>query len=139
MTSTITIKQASFNHLRAYSSASQVVASAPMDTVTLSAEALNPYHGLAAGSTTVTLDAWGRGANDSLEAALENQGYTLNEIYARDAAGRTLVDHVVRVNGLRNANLVKAGQQLVIPCQKMTSLNGQSRLRITASGTVTSF
>jgi hypothetical protein len=137
MTGTISIKQAYFHQPKAFSRGTQTDTAGPMDTVTLSAEALNPYHGLAADVTTVTLDAWRQGANDSLEAALENQGYTLNEIYARDAGGKTLIDHVVRVNGLRNANLVKAGQQVVIPCQTMTSLNGRSRLRVTSTGMVT--
>lgn len=56
MTGTISIKQAYFHQPKAFSRGTLIGTAGPMDTVTLSAEALNPYHGLAADVTTVTLD-----------------------------------------------------------------------------------
>ncbi len=66
-------------------------------------------------STQVTVEPWGKGKNSSVEGILRNQGYSLQEIYAKDANGQTLIDRVASSNGLKNPNLIQPGQQLNIP------------------------
>lgn len=77
----------------------------------------NPYEGVAPGFNTVRVGAWGSGQNDSLVAILNSQGYSSAQVYRRNADGRTLLDEVTRVNNLRNANMIRSGQSLVIPSQ----------------------
>lgn len=61
------------------------------DQVNLSREASesrpSPYAGVSDGSTTVRVDAWRNGRNNSVEAILRNQGYSLGEIYQRGENG----------------------------------------------------
>lgn len=66
-------------------------------------------------STQVTVEPWGKGKNSSVEGILRNQGYSLKEIYTKDANGQTLIDRVASSNGLKNPNLIQPGQELNIP------------------------
>jgi hypothetical protein len=75
----------------------------------------NPYQGVAPSFSTVKVDRWGQGDNDSVVQILLNQGYTQQEIYGKSGNGKSLLDEVTRVNGLRNANLIRAGQDLMVP------------------------
>jgi hypothetical protein len=75
----------------------------------------NPYEGFAPASTSVKVDAWGKGKNDCLEHILKNQGYSLKEIYGKDAQGVSLLDRVTSANNMKNPNIVRAGQTLNIP------------------------
>lgn len=77
----------------------------------------NPYEGFAPGSTEVKVGKWGQ-PNGSVEQILVGQGYTLKEIYNKDSDGKTLADHVTDVNGLRNPNLVRENQSLVVPSKE---------------------
>ncbi len=94
------------------------------DQVSLSREASesrpNPYAGVSDGSTTIRVDAWRNGRNDSVEAILRNQGYSLGEIYQRGENGQTLIDRVAQANNLRNPNLLAEGQSLRIPSRANT-------------------
>ncbi len=83
--------------------------------LTTQAQETNPYEGTAPSHTRVTVGKWGSGQNDSLAGILHQQGYSSQEVYKKDASGRTLLDEVSRVNGLRNPNLIREGQELVIP------------------------
>ncbi len=94
----------------------------PQDNVSLSSSALalapatnNPYGDIGATSSQVKVDAWGQGKNDCLEHILTNQGYSLSDIYKKDAQGKCLLDRVSAVNNLKNPNLIHPGQKLQIP------------------------
>lgn len=78
----------------------------------------NPYQGVAPGFSNVKVDRWGQGSNDSVVQILLNQGYTQQEIYGKSGNGKSLLDEVTRVNGLRNANLIRAGQDLMVPSKE---------------------
>ena len=78
----------------------------------------NPYQGVAPNFSTVKVDRWGQGSNDSVVQILLNQGYTQQEIYGKSGNGKSLLDEVTRVNGLRNANLIRAGQNLMVPSKE---------------------
>ena len=95
--------------------------SAPTDAVTLSKEAKsqpNPYSSIAKSAAQVKVDKWGTGKNDCLESILMNKGYTPEEIYSKGADGKSLLDRVVSTNKLRNADLVQAGQNLIVPSKE---------------------
>jgi LysM repeat protein len=81
-------------------------------------QARNPYQGTAPAFSSVKVDSWGKGDNDSVVQILLNQGFTQQEIYGKSGSGKTLLDEVTRVNGLRNANLIRAGQELVVPSKQ---------------------
>ena len=78
----------------------------------------NPYQGVAPSFSTVKVDSWGQGNNDSVVQILLNQGYSQQEIYGKSGNGKSLLDEVTRVNGLRNANLIRAGQDLMVPSKE---------------------
>lgn len=90
------------------------------DQIALSqtSQARNPYQGTAPAFSTVKVDRWGQGNNDSVVQILLNQGYSQREIYGKSGNGRTLLDEVTRVNGLRNANFIRAGQDLIVPSKQ---------------------
>ena len=95
--------------------------SAPTDAVTLSKEAKsqpNPYSSIAKSAAQVKVDKWGTGKNDCLESILMNKGYTAEEIYSKGADGKSLLDRVVSTNKLRNADLVQAGQNRIVPSKE---------------------
>ena len=75
----------------------------------------NPYEGVADGFSSVTVDPWKKGKNDTLEGMLRNQGYSLKDIYSKDKSGKTLIDHVAKANNLKNPNLIADGAALKIP------------------------
>ncbi len=85
--------------------------------LTTRAQERNPYEGVAPGFSTVQVGRWGSGQNDSLVGILNSQGYSSAEVYRRNAEGRSLLDEVARVNNLRNPNMIRSGQALVIPSQ----------------------
>ncbi|HXE73421.1 MAG TPA: transglycosylase SLT domain-containing protein [Candidatus Nitrosotenuis sp.] len=60
--------------------------------------------------TTVTIQKWGSGQNDCVWNALKGAGYTDQEI-----AQGNLVARVAELNGLKDPNIVHAGQQLRLP------------------------
>lgn len=74
----------------------------------------NPFDGVAPGYSTVQVSAWGE-PNGSVEQILVGQGYSRSEIYSQDDEGQTLLDQVSRVNNLRNPNMVRQGQELMVP------------------------
>lgn len=86
--------------------------------LTVKSKERNPYNGVAPSFSKVTVDKWGEGKNGSLDQILMNQGYTSREIYSKGENGKTLLDEVSRVNGLRDANLIQAGQGLVVPSKE---------------------
>lgn len=95
--------------------------STPTDAVTLSKEAKsqsNPYSSIAKSAAKVKVDKWGTGKNDCLESILMNKGYTAEEIYSKGADGKSLLDRVVSTNKLRNADLIQAGQNLIVPSKE---------------------
>ena len=95
--------------------------SAPTDAVALSKEAKSeshPYSSIAKSSAKVKVDKWGSGKNDCLEGILMNKGYTAEEIYSKGADGKSLLDRVVATNKLRNADLIQAGQSLIVPSKE---------------------
>jgi hypothetical protein len=88
------------------------------DQVSISSEAKtqnNPFQAMGAQTAQVKVDAWGKGKNDCLEHILKNQGYSLKEIYGKDENGKSMLDQIVAVNNLKNANLVPAGASLKVP------------------------
>lgn len=116
-----------------------------VDSSSLSAktEQTNPYSSFAPSSTKVSVDKWKNGKNDSLEGILKNQGYTLKEIYSKDANGKTLIDKVAATNNLRNPNVIQPGQELNVPSKEksesvssMDLKNGQSQTAKVDTGEV---
>ncbi len=99
----------------------------PTDAVKISSEAGAPgetgapakednvYAGIADKTTTVTVDPYKKGKNDTLEGMLRNQGYSLQDIYNKDENGKTLIDHVASANNLKNPNVIQDGAKLKIP------------------------
>lgn len=71
------------------------------------------------GVGTVTVEEWNAGtagtADSSLETILRNRGFSLEEIYATNENGQTLIDEVAQVNGLEDPNLILTGQGLTVP------------------------
>lgn len=106
-------------------------AKAAKDGVALSSESkeagkTNPYEGVAENSSSVTVDGWKKGKNDSVEGILRNQGYSLKDIYNKDKDGKTLIDRVAETNGLKNPNVIHAGQSLQVPTrEKSESLSSK--------------
>ena len=98
-------------------SASAQPKSAKADSLSLTQKpaVVNPYEGTAPGHAKVKVDIWGEGDNGSLTQILNNQGYNSQELYKKDASGKTLVDRVAQQNGLKNPNLVRPGQELSVP------------------------
>ena len=85
------------------------------DQVQLQAQ-VNPYEGFSSESRRVQVDAWRKGPNDSIERILRNQGYTPQDIYRRDASGKTLIQRVAEANGLKDPNLIRpGGKGLLVP------------------------
>ena len=77
---------------------------------------VNPYEGFSSEARRVQVDAWRKGPNDSIERILRNQGYTPQEIYRRDASGKTLIQRVADANGLKDPNLIRpGGKGLLVP------------------------
>ena len=79
----------------------------------------NPYEGVAAGFSEVQVGKWGE-ANGSIEEILVSQGYSRSEIYRKDGEGQTLLDRVSDVNRLRNPNMVRENQSIVVPSKVAT-------------------
>ena len=76
----------------------------------------NPYANHNATAVEVTpWDGTGGQPNDHIEGILLNQGYTVDEIYAPDENGQTLVDQVAGANELDDPNIIHPGQSLVVP------------------------
>jgi hypothetical protein len=84
----------------------------------------NPYEGFADHTVTMSPEAWSKdrtpaegdvARNDHLEGMMRNQGYSVEDIYARDAGGQSLLDRVAQANGLRDPNLITPEQSLVLP------------------------
>jgi hypothetical protein len=98
-------------------------ANAPADASKISGEArtegtekpANPYQGISDNFSTVTVDPWKKGKNDTIEGMLRNQGYSLKDIYSKDKNGQTLIDQVAKANNLKNPNLIQDGAELKIP------------------------
>ena len=86
--------------------------------LSVQAEKPNPFSSFAPSSTSVKVDGWKKGKNDSLEGILKNQGYTLKEIYSKDENGKTLVDKVASANNLKNPNVIHPGQDLSVPSKE---------------------
>ena len=113
--------------------ADTVSSSAPAakDGVALSTESgksekTNPYAGVSENSSSVTVDGWKKGKNDSVEGILRNQGYSLRDIYTKDKDGKTLIDRVAETNGLKNPNVIHPGQNLQVPTrEKSESLSSK--------------
>jgi hypothetical protein len=64
---------------------------------------------------SVTVQKWGSGKDDCLERILTGQGYSLQEIYAKGADGKSFMQTVAAQNNLRDPNLLRPGQSLTIP------------------------
>jgi hypothetical protein len=75
----------------------------------------NVYAGIADKTSTVTVDPYKKGKNDTLEGMLRNQGYSLQDIYNKDKNGKTLIDHVASANNLKNPNIIQDGAKIKIP------------------------
>lgn len=75
----------------------------------------NAYDGIADKTSTVTVDPYKEGKNDTIEGILRNQGYSLQDIYNKDENGKTLIDHVASVNNLKNPNVIQDGASLKVP------------------------
>lgn len=103
---------------------SDSITSSPRDTAVLSTQANvqsdkpNPFEGISNSSSTVSVEKWGEGKNDSLESILRNQGYTLNEIYSKGPDGKNMIQSVASANGLKNPNLIHPGQELQVPSKE---------------------
>lgn len=76
---------------------------------------VNPYEGFADQTRRVSVDRWKQGPNDSIEHMLLRQGYSPQEVYRKDANGRTLIQRVAQVNGLKDPNLVRPGRKMLVP------------------------
>jgi hypothetical protein len=77
---------------------------------------VNPYEGFASETARVSVDRWKKGPNDSIEHILRNQGYSAQDIYRRDASGKTLIQRVADANGLKDPNLIRPGKKgLLVP------------------------
>lgn len=85
--------------------------------LTRSAGRGNPFSSIAPSATSVSVEKWGSGRNDSLSSILQGQGYSAKEMFAKDEHGKSLIDKVAAQNDLRNPNLVQPGQRLVVPCK----------------------
>ena len=94
--------------------APETPAAAP-EVARVAGQAESPYASLGAAAARVRVDRWGQGPNSSLEGILRRQGYSREEIYGRDASGRTLAQRVAAVNDLKDPNLVHPGQDLTVP------------------------
>ena len=79
---------------------------------------INPYSDIAPSAQRVKVEKWGSGNNDSLERILKGQGYSMEEIYAKDAGGKTLLDRVAEKNSLKNPDLIREGSELTVPSKK---------------------
>lgn len=84
----------------------------------------NPFNNLSQTSAKVAVEPWASGKNNSLDAILKSQGYSSKEIYAKDANGKSLLDRVAATNNLKNANLVKVGQELTVPTKTQVKSAG---------------
>jgi hypothetical protein len=85
------------------------------DQVSLSngAQSVNPYEGHY-DAATVTVDRWKHGKNDCLERILLNQGFSRAQIYGKHD-GKSLLQLTAEANNLKDPNLIRTGQQLVVP------------------------
>lgn len=72
---------------------------------------VNPYQGFSDDFTSVNVDRWRKGPNDSIEHILRNQGYSSNDIYKKDKNGQSLIQRVATANGLKDPNLIRPGQK----------------------------
>ncbi len=88
-----------------------------------------PAQANADGSTRVTVDAWGKGPNDSVERILVNQGYSLREIHTRDRDGKSMLDRVAGENGLESPDSIREGRELVVPSKHRQERGEQEQRR----------
>ena len=93
---------------------------APTDSVNVTAQTgkNNPYNGISSQSASVKVSPWVKGgdnSNSTLSGILASQGYSHEEMFAKDASGKSLLDKVAATNNLKNPNLIIAGQSLVVP------------------------
>jgi LysM repeat protein len=94
-------------------------------TLTRASQERNPYQGTAPDHTTVKVGRWGTGKNDSVLGILYAQGYSKQDIYGKNAEGHSLLERVQQVNGLRNPNLIREGQELTIPVREKAAETNQ--------------
>lgn len=132
-------------------SASEVAAAAPSDAVAISSETgqagqQNPYEGFSEHSVSMKPDAWtkdrapGEGQvarNDHLEGMLRNQGYSLEDIYAKDENGQNLLQRVADANGLKNPNLITPDQSLTLPTRNAPPADAETKADEVKGETVT--
>lgn len=87
------------------------------DTVTLSTQAQNHhlFEGLSTATASVKVQPWGTGEDDCLERILAKQGYSREEIYAKNSEGLNMLQQVASANNLRNPNVVPEGFELQVP------------------------
>ncbi len=93
------------------------------------------YEGVAKSATSVTVDGWKKGKNDCLEHILKNQGYSLSEIYKKDESGKSLIDRVAATNSLKDPNVLRPGQELIIPSNLESGKNEAASSKGKAPGT----
>ncbi len=86
----------------------------PADQVRLTGP-VNPYADLSDRTATVRADAWKKGPNGSVEQILARQGYSREDMYRKDADGHTLIERVANVNHMADPNLLREGQNLLVP------------------------
>ena len=105
---------------RPAAAAAPAAAPAATDQVKVN-QTVNPYEGFSKEATRVQVDRWRKGPNDSIERILRNQGYSHQEIYRKDGNGKTLIQRVAQANNLRDPNLIRPGQGLVVPQKEETA------------------
>jgi LysM repeat protein len=80
----------------------------------------NPFEGTAPDYIKVKVGKWGSGNNDSLLGILNSQKYSNRELYKKNGDGVSLLDQVSQANNLKNPNLIREGQELLIPVKART-------------------
>lgn len=84
----------------------------------------NPYEGTAPDYIKVKVGKWGTGDNDSLTGILFAQNYSKDEIYAKNGDGPSLLQQITQANKLKDPNLIREGQELLIPVKAKPEAQG---------------
>ena len=63
----------------------------------------------------VSTDEWRKGPNDTIEGMLKGKGFSLKDIYSKDKNGQSLVDKVMKANGIKDPRKIADGKELLIP------------------------
>ncbi len=79
------------------------------------AQSLKEAYGDEYSAEKMTLDTWGEGPNDTVEAMLRNQGFSLQDIHNKDEDGKTMVDRVAQANGIQDLRRIADGKEIVVP------------------------